>query len=89
VSRKPGRTHGPIAKRPEPPKSTHEETVEDPRPATAGPGSPPFTTRPTASAIKLARLLGQRKGMNDLVGEDLPSSMTLFSATVPNQFTKG
>ncbi|MFD5124721.1 hypothetical protein [Streptomyces sp. NPDC058385] len=39
----------------------------------------------SASAVKLARLVAQNKGMGDLVGQDLPSSVTLFSATVTNE----
>jgi ribose transport system substrate-binding protein len=36
----------------------------------------------SASAITLARLIGQSKGMSDLVEQEVPSSVTLFSATV-------
>lgn len=36
----------------------------------------------SASAVKLARLIAQRKGMGDLGRQDLPTSLTLFSATV-------
>jgi ribose transport system substrate-binding protein len=39
----------------------------------------------SASAIRLARLIAQHKGMGDLVGQDLPSSVTLFSATVTKE----
>ncbi|MFB7713932.1 hypothetical protein [Streptomyces sp. NPDC056105] len=39
----------------------------------------------SASAVKLARLVAQNKGMGDLVGQDLPSSVTLFSATVTQE----
>ncbi|MFE5689101.1 hypothetical protein [Streptomyces sp. NPDC056512] len=39
----------------------------------------------SASAVKLARLIAQNKGMGDLVGQDLPSSVTLFSATVAKE----
>lgn len=36
----------------------------------------------SASAITLGRLIGQNKGMGDLVEQEVPSSITLFSATV-------
>lgn len=36
----------------------------------------------SASAITLARLIGQSKGLGDLVEQEVPSSITLFSATV-------
>jgi ribose transport system substrate-binding protein len=36
----------------------------------------------SASAIKLARLIGQGKGMGDLVENDVPASITLSSATI-------
>jgi ribose transport system substrate-binding protein len=35
-----------------------------------------------ASAIQLARLIGQTKGMSDLSQTEVPSSITLYSATV-------
>jgi ribose transport system substrate-binding protein len=35
-----------------------------------------------SSAIRIARLIGQNKGMSDLAQADIPSSITLFSATV-------
>jgi ribose transport system substrate-binding protein len=38
-----------------------------------------------ASAIRLSRLLGQSKIMSDLVEQELPSSITLFSAVVTKQ----
>lgn len=36
----------------------------------------------SASAIRLARLLGQAKGMGDLAEQEIPASVTLFSAVV-------
>jgi ribose transport system substrate-binding protein len=36
----------------------------------------------SASAVTLARLIGQSKGMGDLVEQEVPTSITLFSATV-------
>ncbi|MFB7999069.1 hypothetical protein ACFC4G_40425 [Streptomyces sp. NPDC056002] len=39
----------------------------------------------SASAVKLARLVAQNKVMGDLVGQDLPSSVSLFSATVTKE----
>jgi ribose transport system substrate-binding protein len=36
----------------------------------------------SASAIRLARLLGQAKAMSDLVEQEIPASITLFSAVV-------
>jgi ribose transport system substrate-binding protein len=36
----------------------------------------------SASAITLARLIGQGKGVGDLVEQEVPTSITLFSATV-------
>jgi ribose transport system substrate-binding protein len=36
----------------------------------------------SASAIQLARLIGQNKGMGDLVQKEVPTSITLYSATV-------
>ncbi|WUH89123.1 substrate-binding domain-containing protein [Streptomyces sp. NBC_00433] len=39
----------------------------------------------SASAITLARLIGQNKGMGDLVEQEVPSSITLFSATVTKE----
>jgi ribose transport system substrate-binding protein len=35
-----------------------------------------------SSAIRIARLIGQNKGMSDLAQADIPSSITLYSATV-------
>ncbi|MEW9534776.1 sugar ABC transporter substrate-binding protein, partial [Microbispora sp. NPDC049125] len=35
-----------------------------------------------ASAIKLARLLGQGKGMSDLLEKEIPQSITLASETI-------
>lgn len=35
-----------------------------------------------ASAITIARLIGQNKGMSDLVQQEVPASITLYSATV-------
>jgi ribose transport system substrate-binding protein len=35
-----------------------------------------------SSAIKLARLIAQGKGMSDLVENDVPASITLASATI-------
>jgi ribose transport system substrate-binding protein len=36
----------------------------------------------SASAIRLARLLGQNKGMGDLTEQAIPASVTLFSPVV-------
>ncbi|MGQ4420851.1 substrate-binding domain-containing protein [Streptomyces sp. SAS_269] len=44
-----------------------------------------YPSNMSASAVKLARLIAQRKGLSDLVGQDLPSSLTLFSATVTKE----
>ncbi|WP_055585739.1 substrate-binding domain-containing protein [Streptacidiphilus griseoplanus] len=44
-----------------------------------------YPSNMSASAIRVARLIGQSKGMGDLVGTDLPSSLTLFSATVTKE----
>jgi ribose transport system substrate-binding protein len=44
-----------------------------------------YPSNMSASAVKIARLIAQGKGMNDLVGADLPSSVTLFSATVTKE----
>ena len=38
-----------------------------------------------SSAIKLARLIAQGKGMSDLVEPDVPNSITLSSATVTKE----
>jgi ribose transport system substrate-binding protein len=38
-----------------------------------------------ASAIRLARLLGQSKSMSDLAEQEVPASVTLFSAVVTKQ----
>lgn len=38
-----------------------------------------------ASAVRVARLLGQSKIMSDLAEQELPSSITLFSAVVTKQ----
>jgi ribose transport system substrate-binding protein len=38
-----------------------------------------------ASAIRLARLLGQSKNMSDLAEQEIPASVTLFSAVVTKQ----
>src|SRR3954453_18097811 len=38
-----------------------------------------------ASAVRLARLLGQSKAMSDLAEQEIPTSMTLFSAVVTKQ----
>ena len=38
-----------------------------------------------SSAIKLARLIAQGKGMSDLVEVDVPNSITLASATVTKE----
>jgi ribose transport system substrate-binding protein len=35
-----------------------------------------------SSAIKLARLIGHSQGMSDLVQQEVPASITLYSATV-------
>ena len=39
----------------------------------------------SSSAIKLARLIAQGKGMSDLVEVDVPNSITLSSATVTKE----
>ncbi|MEV8567761.1 substrate-binding domain-containing protein [Streptomyces sp. NPDC051322] len=41
-----------------------------------------YPSNMSASAIRIARLIAQKKAMGDLVGQDLPSSITLFSAIV-------
>jgi ribose transport system substrate-binding protein len=38
-----------------------------------------------SSAIKLARLIAQGKGMGDLVENDVPASITLSSATITKE----
>ncbi|HEV7975629.1 substrate-binding domain-containing protein [Amycolatopsis sp.] len=39
----------------------------------------------SASAIRLARLLGQAKGLGDLAEQEIPASVTLFSAVVTKE----
>jgi ribose transport system substrate-binding protein len=38
-----------------------------------------------ASAVRVARLLGQSKSMSDLAEREIPASVTLFSAVVTKQ----
>ncbi|MDQ3786911.1 MAG: sugar ABC transporter substrate-binding protein, partial [Actinomycetota bacterium] len=38
-----------------------------------------------SSAISLARLLGQSKGMGDLAEHEIPSSITTYSAVVTKE----
>jgi ribose transport system substrate-binding protein len=38
-----------------------------------------------ASAVRIGRLLGQSKGMSDLAEQEIPASVTLFSAVVTKE----
>lgn len=38
-----------------------------------------------ASAVRLARLLGQAKGLGDLAEQEVPATVTLFSAVVTKE----
>jgi ribose transport system substrate-binding protein len=38
-----------------------------------------------ASAVRVARLIGQNKAMGDLAEHEIPTSMTLFSAVVTKE----
>lgn len=44
-----------------------------------------YPSNMAASAVKIARLIAQGKGMSDLIGQDVPTSVTLFSATVTKE----
>jgi ribose transport system substrate-binding protein len=44
-----------------------------------------YPSNMSASAVKIARLIAQGKGMSDLIGQDVPTSVTLFSAIVTKE----